>query len=143
MLAIFRFGIVYKYLSQSMLRGFTTAAACFVFTTQLRHIFGIDEITKPNQVFLKISLVTILLLFNYKHKNYLITAHYTFQTYIQILKNFNNINMAAVIISIICIVFLIIVKIFVNEKYKKQLRNIPIPSELIVVIFSLNFCIIL
>ena len=40
-----------------MLRGFTTAAACFVFTTQLQHIFGIYQETKPNQVFLKISFV--------------------------------------------------------------------------------------
>jgi MFS superfamily sulfate permease-like transporter len=38
------------------------------------------------------------------------------------------------VISIICISFLISLKIFVNEKYKKQLRNIPIPTELIVII---------
>ena len=53
--------MIYKYLSQAMLRGFTTAAACFVFTTQLRHIFGVYEDSEYNFFFFKIFYVKLIL----------------------------------------------------------------------------------
>jgi MFS superfamily sulfate permease-like transporter len=49
-LALFKFGIIYKYLSKVMLRAFSTAAACFVFTTQLQHIFGIYPKIRNNKL---------------------------------------------------------------------------------------------
>ena len=55
-----KFGIVYKFLSKTMLRGFTTAAACYVFTTQLQHIMGIYNIAKSNRVFLKLFFVSVV-----------------------------------------------------------------------------------
>ena len=44
-----------------------------------------------------------------------------------------TLNWAAIIISFISITFLITLKIHVNDRFKEQLRNIPIPIELIVV----------
>jgi solute carrier family 26 (sulfate anion transporter), member 6 len=49
-LALFKFGIIYKYLSKVMLRAFSTAAACYVFTTQLQHIFGIYPKIRNNKL---------------------------------------------------------------------------------------------
>lgn len=49
--SIFRLGSVTKYLSQPMLRGFNTASAFHVFTTQMQHVFGIYAKTKPTRVF--------------------------------------------------------------------------------------------
>ena len=59
-LALFKFGIIYKYLSKVMLRAFSTAAACYVFTTQLQHIFGIYPKIRNNKLnipFLKLFYV--------------------------------------------------------------------------------------
>lgn len=47
-LSIFKFGSITKYLSQPLLKGFTTGASFHVFTTQMQHIFGIYG-TKPNR----------------------------------------------------------------------------------------------
>ena len=43
------------------------------------------------------------------------------------------INWLAILISFLSITFLVAVRIHVNERFKKQLKNIPIPIELIVV----------
>lgn len=52
-----RIGKFYKYLSTAMLRGFTTAAVCYVFTAQLQHIFGIYPKTRSNLPILKLLFV--------------------------------------------------------------------------------------
>jgi hypothetical protein len=48
--------------------------------------------------------------------------------------NITSINFVALIISIVSLALLIGLK-FLNDRFKKQLRNIPIPIELIVVMF--------
>ncbi len=47
------------------------------------------------------------------------------------------INWLAILISFLSITFLVVVRIHVNERFKKQLKNIPIPIELIVVSYFL------
>lgn len=47
-------------------------------------------------------------------------------------KNISKINWVALVISVVAITILILVKTYVNDKYKKKLK-IPIPIELIVV----------
>ena len=51
----------------------------------------------------------------------------------RLIQNVNTINWVAVVFSAIAITFLLVMKIHVNDRFKKQLRNIPIPIELIVV----------
>lgn len=41
-------------------------------------------------------------------------------------------------ISIVAILLLVLVKIYVNDKFKKKLKNIPIPTELFVVKYLHN-----
>jgi len=53
---------------------------------------------------------------------------------VRLFKNITLINWTSLIISVVAITFLVTVRIFVNEKFKKQMRNIPIPIELIVII---------
>ena len=57
--AIFRVGKIYKYISKASLRGFTTAAACYVFTTQLHHVLGIYPQTRHNPPVLKLIYVSL------------------------------------------------------------------------------------
>jgi hypothetical protein len=45
------------------------------------------------------------------------------------------INWISVGITIGGFLFIYIVKTYINDKYKKQMKNIPIPAEFIVVIF--------
>ncbi len=54
--AVFRLGAITKFLSEAMLRGFNTAAAFHVFSTQMQHIFGI-YISSKRRKFFKIIYV--------------------------------------------------------------------------------------
>jgi MFS superfamily sulfate permease-like transporter len=70
LLAILRFGTIYKFLSNAMLRGFTTSAACIVFTTQIQHILGIyPKKNKSNLPVLKLLIVNIFTKFQIYFKN--------------------------------------------------------------------------
>ena len=40
-MGVFRLGFVTTFLSDPLVSGFTTGAACHVFTSQIKHIFGI------------------------------------------------------------------------------------------------------
>lgn len=41
-MGLLRLGFVTIYLSESLTRGFTTGAAMHVFTSQIKHVFGIS-----------------------------------------------------------------------------------------------------
>jgi len=41
-MAVTRLGFVTVYLSDPLISGFTTGAACHVFTSQIKHVFGIE-----------------------------------------------------------------------------------------------------
>jgi MFS superfamily sulfate permease-like transporter len=51
LLAILKIGSITKYLSDALLRGFTTAAAIHIVTSQLKHVFGIYEPVKKQAYF--------------------------------------------------------------------------------------------
>ena len=117
MLSILKFGNIVKYLSQPLLRGFTTGASFHVFSSQIKFIFGLPSSKKKAPKYFSM-----------------------FTSYYRVIVDFNLINWCAVIISAISLVLLIFIKLYVNEKFKKKLRNIPIPIELLVVIsFDQNF----
>jgi MFS superfamily sulfate permease-like transporter len=58
-LAILKVGGISKYLSQPLLRGFTTAAACQVLSTQIKHIIGVEYPGKGSQSVFKIISVIL------------------------------------------------------------------------------------
>jgi solute carrier family 26 protein len=104
---IFRMGIVCTLLSDTLVNGFTTGAAIHVFTSQVKDLLG-----------LKIA----------KHEGPFNIGY----TYIEIFNKIEDINVAALVVTSITIVALVI-----NEILKPQIRRrsvVPIPIELIAVI---------
>ncbi|XP_064609338.1 prestin-like [Liolophura sinensis] len=103
-------GIVTSYMSEPLVSGFTTGAATHVVTSQVKHVFGV-KVPRYNGAFKVI------------------------QTWIAFFGNISTTNVAALVMSLICMVVLYLIKIQVNQRYKSSLR-IPIPIELLVVILG-------
>ncbi|XP_015208044.1 prestin isoform X2 [Lepisosteus oculatus] len=106
---LLRFGFVAIYLTEPLVRGFTTAAAVHVFVSQLKYLLGI----KTRRFSGSLSVV---------------------YSFIAVLKNIGTTNVAAIVLGLTCIVFLVAIK-EVNDRFKKKLP-VPIPAEIIVVIIS-------
>ncbi|KAG9489996.1 hypothetical protein GDO78_005749 [Eleutherodactylus coqui] len=108
-LGILRFGFVAIYLTEPLVRGFTTAAAVHVFTSQLKYLLGI----KINRYSGPLAVIYSL---------------------IAVLSNITATNIATLIIGVICMILLLGAK-KINDHFKKKLP-VPIPMEIIVVIIS-------
>ncbi|XP_033882328.2 prestin-like isoform X1 [Acipenser ruthenus] len=108
-LGLLRFGFVAIYLTEPLVRGFTTAAAVHVVVSQLKYLFGIET----------------------KRYSGPLSVIYSF---IAVVSKITTTNTAAITVALICIVFLVGVK-EINERFKKKLP-VPIPGEIIVVIIS-------
>ncbi|MBN3287605.1 S26A5 protein, partial [Polyodon spathula] len=108
-LGLLRFGFVAIYLTEPLVRGFTTAAAVHVVVSQLKYLFGIET----------------------KRYSGPLSVIYSF---IAVVSKITTTNIAAITVALICIVFLVGVK-EINERFKKKLP-VPIPGEIIVVIIS-------
>ncbi|XP_064398686.1 sulfate transporter-like isoform X3 [Halichondria panicea] len=129
-LGIMQCGFITIFLSTALVSGYTTGAAIHVFSSQLKHITGINIPRTPGVLSVP-------------------------KTWVYFFENMNTINPAAAIISIISIIILIIFKISNKllqakvvipcAKYKGRKKGcvkekikwpIPIPSQLIVVVVS-------
>ncbi|XP_062437788.1 prestin isoform X1 [Rhea pennata] len=108
-LGLLRFGFVAIYLTEPLVRGFTTAAAVHVFTSQLKYLLGV----KTKRYSGPLSVV------------YSIAA---------LLSEITTTNIASLIVGFTCIVMLLIGK-EINLRFKKKLP-VPIPMEIIVVIIG-------
>ncbi|KAI4900254.1 hypothetical protein NFI96_028682, partial [Prochilodus magdalenae] len=108
-LGILRFGFVAIYLTEPLVRGFTTAAAVHVCVSQLKYLFGV----KTKRFSGPLSVVHSL---------------------IAVFKDITNTNISTLVLGLVCTVFLYGIK-YTNERFKKKLP-IPIPGEIIVVIVS-------
>ncbi|AWP00965.1 putative prestin [Scophthalmus maximus] len=106
---VLRFGFVTIYLTEPLVRGFTTAASLHVFVSQLKYLLGV----KTQRFCGVLSIV------------YSLKA---------VLWNITSTNVATLILGLVGIVFLYLVK-YVNERFKKKLP-VPIPGEIIVVMVS-------
>uniref|UniRef100_A0A8C3B0F2 Solute carrier family 26 member 5 n=1 Tax=Cyclopterus lumpus TaxID=8103 RepID=A0A8C3B0F2_CYCLU len=104
---LLRFGFVAIYLTEPLVRGFTTAAAVHVVVSQLKYLLGVktQRFSGPLTVIYSLKAVG---------------SHIT------------NTNVSTVMLGLACIVFLYVCK-DLNERFKKKLP-IPIPGEIIVVI---------
>ncbi|XP_072753756.1 prestin isoform X3 [Anoplolepis gracilipes] len=108
---VLRLGIISSLLADSLVSGFTTAAAMHVFTSQIRDLFGLSDLPRRRGAF-KLIL-----------------------TYIDIFNNLNNINITAIILSGITILALI----FNNEVLKPRVSKLcpfPIPIEMLAVVIG-------
>ncbi|XP_054480866.1 prestin [Anoplopoma fimbria] len=108
-LGLLRFGFVAIYLTEPLVRGFTTAASVHVVISQLKYLLGVktQRFSGP------------------------LSAIYSVKA---VLSDITSTNVSTVILGLACIVFLYGVK-DLNERFKKKLP-IPIPGEIIVVIVS-------
>ncbi|KAG8005759.1 Prestin [Nibea albiflora] len=108
-LGLLRFGFVAIYLTEPLVRGFTTAAAVHVVISQLKYLLGVktQRFSGP------------------------LSAIYSIKA---VFSDITSTNIATLILGLGCIIFLYGVK-DLNERFKKKLP-IPIPGEIIVVIVS-------
>ncbi|ESO95832.1 hypothetical protein LOTGIDRAFT_116526 [Lottia gigantea] len=112
LMGMVRLGFVTVYLSDPLISGFTTGAACHVFTSQIKHIFGV-AVNRYNGPF--------KLIYSYR----------------DFFKNIPTTNFAALIGSAICILVLVLVKELINNNPRiKPKLKMPVPIELIVVIIG-------
>ncbi|XP_028279308.1 prestin [Parambassis ranga] len=108
-LGLLRFGFVAIYLTEPLVRGFTTAASVHVVVSQLKYLLGVKtpRFTGP------------------------LSAVYSIKA---VLTEITSTNVTTLVLGLVCCVFLYGVKVL-NEHFKKKLP-IPIPGEIIVVIVS-------
>ncbi|XP_034721259.1 prestin [Etheostoma cragini] len=108
-LGLLRFGFVAIYLTEPLVRGFTTAASVHVVVSQLKYLLGVktQRFSGP------------------------LSAIYSVKA---VLCDITSTNVSTLILGLVCFVFLFVIK-DLNERFKKKLP-IPIPGEIIVVIVS-------
>ncbi|KAL0111684.1 hypothetical protein PUN28_013108 [Cardiocondyla obscurior] len=108
---VLRLGVISSLLADSLVSGFTTAAAVHVFTSQIKDLFGLSNLPRRKGAF-KLIL-----------------------TYVDVFNSINNVNTTAVILS--CITVLAI--IFNNEVLKPRISKLcpfPIPIEMLAVVIG-------
>ncbi|NWH31526.1 S26A6 protein, partial [Chloropsis hardwickii] len=108
-LGLLQFGFVVTYLSDPLVRGYTTAASVHVLVSQLKNVFGVSqgEYSGPLSLFL---------------------------TVIDLCKKLPDTNVGTLVTAIIAMVAILIVK-ELNHKFAAKLP-MPIPIELITIIVS-------
>ncbi|NXE23553.1 S26A6 protein, partial [Ardeotis kori] len=108
-LGLLQFGFVVTYLSDPLVRGYTTAASVHVLISQLKNVFGVSlgEHSGPLSLFI---------------------------TFIEICKKLPETNVGTLVTAIIAMVAIFIVK-ELNHKFAAKLP-MPIPIELITIIIS-------
>lgn len=109
-MGVLKLGVITTYLSVSFVGGFTTAAAIHIASSQVPKMFGIK--VKPFS-----------------------GAGKLVRTYYDLFSKIGQTNVPDLIICLLCMVILLLVKKFINERYKAKLK-IPIPIDLIVVIIG-------
>ncbi|KZC04929.1 Prestin [Dufourea novaeangliae] len=107
---VLRLGIIVTLLSDSLVSGFTTAAAMQVFTSQVKDLLGLINLPTRKGPF-KLIL-----------------------TYVDVLNSIYDVNMVAVILSGVTIVILVINNIL-KPKFAK-ISPLPIPIEMIAVLIG-------
>ncbi|KAG7202324.1 hypothetical protein KM043_018656 [Ampulex compressa] len=108
---VMRLGVIASLLSDSLVSGFTTAAAVHVFTSQVKDLFGLNNLPKRGGA-LKLIL-----------------------TYVDVFNNIEHINGAAVVLSAVTAIILIVN----NELLKSRVAKVspfPIPIEMLVVVIG-------
>ncbi|RVE70653.1 hypothetical protein OJAV_G00066480 [Oryzias javanicus] len=107
LLGVVRFGFVATYLSEPLVRAYTTGAACHVCISQLKYLFGV----KPARFTGPFSLI---------------------YTVVDICRLLPQTKVSELVVSLVALAVLIVVK-EINACYSRKLP-MPIPIELIVVI---------
>uniref|UniRef100_A0A3B4UYL0 Solute carrier family 26 member 6 n=1 Tax=Seriola dumerili TaxID=41447 RepID=A0A3B4UYL0_SERDU len=116
LLGVVRFGFVVTYLSEPLVRGYTTGSACHVCVSQLKYLFGVT----PSRFTGPLSLI---------------------YTLVDICRLLPQTKVPELVVSLVALSVLIVVK-ELNACYRQKLP-LPIPIELIVIIAATiitHFC---
>ncbi|NXO69201.1 S26A6 protein, partial [Phainopepla nitens] len=108
-LGLLQFGFVVTYLSDPLVRGYTTAASVHVLVSQLKNVFGVSQSEQSGPLSL-------------------------FMTIIDLCKKLPDTNVGTLVTAIIAMVAILIVK-ELNHKFAAKLP-MPIPIELLTIIVS-------
>ncbi|XP_064607469.1 prestin-like [Liolophura sinensis] len=110
LMGVCKLGFVTTYLSDPLVRGFTTAAACHVFTSQITHVFGnYGNEARPSGVLKLIKMYEIFF------------------------RHITKTNIVTLITAVASMLSLYLVKECINVRFKSKMR-MPVPIELIVVV---------
>ncbi|XP_076169612.1 prestin isoform X2 [Ptiloglossa arizonensis] len=107
---LLRLGVIASLLADSLVSGFTTAAAMHVFTSQVKDLLGLRELPKQKGPF-KLIL-----------------------TYVDVLNSIDNVNGIAILLSCVTIIILV-----VNNILKPKIAKVspfPVPIEMLAVIIG-------
>ncbi|KAK6190522.1 hypothetical protein SNE40_002373 [Patella caerulea] len=107
-MGLMRLGFLTSYLSVSFIGGFTTASAIHIATSQVSKMLNIKVLPHAG-------------------------AGKLVKTYIEIFTNITQTNIADLVISVICVIILLLVKICINQRFKAKLK-FPVPIDLLIVI---------
>uniref|UniRef100_A0A3B5LRZ3 Si:ch211-117c9.2 n=1 Tax=Xiphophorus couchianus TaxID=32473 RepID=A0A3B5LRZ3_9TELE len=116
LLGLVKFGFMVMYLSEPLVRGYTTASACHVCVSQLKCLFGV----KPARF---------------------IGPFYLVYTVVDICRLLPQTKVPELLVSVVALSVLIVVK-EINDRYRQKLP-LPIPIELIVIVTATiitHFC---
>lgn len=116
LLGVVRFGFVVTYLSEPLVRGYTTGSACHVCVSQLKYLFGVT----PSRFSGPLSLI---------------------YTLVDICRLLPQTKVPELVVSLVSLAVLIVVK-EINACYRQKLP-LPIPIELVVIIVATiitHFC---
>ncbi|KAL6460032.1 hypothetical protein MHYP_G00317910 [Metynnis hypsauchen] len=108
-LGLLQVGFIVIYLSETLVSGFTTAAAVHILVSQLKFVLGLNVNSKSG-------------IFN------------IFKSLEEIFRNITKTNLADLVISIVIMVVVFIVK-EINDKFKSKLP-VPIPIEMIMTVVT-------
>ncbi|XP_063447609.1 prestin-like [Mytilus trossulus] len=109
-LGLLRLGFLLTYMSESFIGGFTTAAGIHIVSSQVPKMFGIEVSAHTG-------------------------AGKLVKMYVELFSNLEKTVVSDVVITVICIAVILVVKVCVNDRFKKRMK-IPIPIDLIVVVVS-------
>ncbi|XP_045214605.2 sulfate anion transporter 1-like [Mercenaria mercenaria] len=107
-MAIFRMGFLVTYLSQSFMSGFTTGVAVHIFSSQIKTALGLK--LPPLEGVGKLV-----------------------KLYYSVFKHITSVNIGDLVVSIVCVVILLFVKIGINERLKLK---VPIPIDFILLVVA-------
>lgn len=150
-LGLAQFGFVGTYLSEPLVRAYTTAAAAHAVVAQLKNILGVFSTRFSGPFSLLYVSTQIFIPFVVYTKIYY-WPHYFFlrisktlcslcmQTLMDVCVQLPNTHLPTLLVSILSIIFLIIAK-DLNNRYREKLP-VPVPVELIIVWFIYFFVIL-
>ena len=112
-----QFGRLSILLPRHVVQAFTTAAAFYVLTSQVRVMLGLTRIHVPRNM----------------------EIGGLFSTWYHIFAKIKHSKVSSIVVSIICIAVLTPLK-YLSRTYKAKLRNFPLPGELLLVISFTLIC---